>query len=156
MDKIKALIYLNQTGDEALDQAALDVMHRYCERQNYDVVIAFGEETDKTGLSDPVEYMLIGLAAECQIDVVVTMFSEMVSMDVEAVIGFLSIMDDYGIAVETVTNDLEALYTEMFTAKHYEQTHEDAQLNEKDKTAELLVKLLNAFIKSGSSDGKKN
>jgi len=120
MDKLKALIYLNQTGNEALDQKAMDMLYRYCEKNDYEPVIAFGEDTSMEGISTPIKYMLIGLAAESQIDIVVTMFSEMISKKADKVLDVISFLDDYEVSVETIADDMDEFYYEMFEMKAFD------------------------------------
>ena len=78
-NKVKAMIYMNYTGNEALDGKAMSILEKYCEKQGYEIVVGFGEDTDREGISEPVKFMMVGLAVEKQVDVIVTMFSEMIS-----------------------------------------------------------------------------
>lgn len=125
MDKLNALIYLNHTGNEELDQKAMDMLHRYCEMNDYEPIMAFGEDTCMNGISTPVKYMMIGLAAESQIDIVVTMFSEMISKQDDKVIDVISFLDNYDVSVETVADDMDEYYYEMFETKSYSSDSEE-------------------------------
>lgn len=46
MNRQNVLIYLNSTGNEALDCKALAIMEEYCNRKGYKIVNSLGEFTD--------------------------------------------------------------------------------------------------------------
>ena len=113
-NKVKAMIYMNYTGNAALDKKAMDILEKHCEKQGYKIVVGFGEDTDREGISEPVEFMMVGLAVEKQVDVIVTMFSEMISDNYDGTVEVLSKLLGYNVLFETVKNDLDDYYDEVF------------------------------------------
>lgn len=124
MDKVKALIYLNQCGDKKLESKAVEMMQRHCATQDYEPVFVFAENTDCTGISEPIKYMMIGMAAEMKIDVIITMFSGMVSMNEEKLMDVIGALDNYGVMVETVRDDMDEFYNKLFEVQPEEKCME--------------------------------
>lgn len=114
MDKRKALIYLNQTGNEAIDQKSLDIVTKHCETHGCEPVIAFTEYTELTGMSVPVKYMSIGLMESEKIDVVVTLMSSMIGESADAVIETIGLFEEHDLYVETVAKDMDSFYEQLF------------------------------------------
>lgn len=129
MDKVKALIYLNQCGDKKLESKAMDMLFEHCKKQDYEPVFAFSENTGCTGLSAPIKYMLIGMAAEMKIDVVITMFSGMISMHEDELFDTMAALDNYGVMIETVRNDMECYYEELYKEQGIEESEEEMDDN---------------------------
>ena len=113
-NKVKAMIYMNNTGNEALDGKAMSILEKYCEKKGYEIAVGFGEDTDREGISEPVKFMMVGLAVEKQVDVIVTMFSEMISDNYDGTVEILSKLLGYNVMFETVQDDLNDYYDEAF------------------------------------------
>ena len=113
-NKVKAMIYMNYTGNETLDSKAMSILEKYCEKQGYEIVVGFGEDTGREGISEPVKFMMVGLAVEKKVDVIVTVFSEMISDSYEGTVEVLSKLLGYNVMFETVQDDLDDYYDEAF------------------------------------------
>lgn len=137
---MKAMIYMNYTGNKELDDKAFAVLNRYCEKQEYDVVVAFGEGTDRTGISEPAKYMMLGFAAEEQVDIIVTMLDAMIAVNIEETIETLAKFLEYEVMFETVVDDLDDLYDIAFEKKCCTDCEEnsDSESDEEDVMEEIL------------------
>lgn len=109
MNREKAIIYVNCTGNEQIDQKATKILQNYCNGKNYEIVNTFGEDTGFEGLSFPMKYAFVGLATEHMIDKVITIGRFMLG-DQETALEFIRLLEDHDVLVESVTNDMEAMY----------------------------------------------
>lgn len=138
MDNIRAMIYINHTGNDALDNKAAEIMKQYCDTKGYEIVVIFGEDTDKTGVSEPTKYMLAGLAAEKQIDVVITMFSQMLADNIEDTIALLAKLLEYDVMAETIKDDLDDYYDIVFEHDMCKGCHACEEMSAETLIQELL------------------
>lgn len=132
----KALIYMNCTGDEKVDDLAINTMKQYCEANDMEVIVAFGEDTQMTGLSQPGFFTCVGMAATDQIDVVVTMMAEMISSEFDDIMNALGWFRQFGVDVETLNDDIEDYYDLIYEAEEAEEMCCDCE--QTDNLMELL------------------
>ena len=72
-----------------------------------------GEDTRFEGISFSMKYMLVGLAAEEQIDKVITIGNFMLG-DADKVLELIDVLEDYNVYVETVADDMSDMYALLF------------------------------------------
>lgn len=128
MNRQNVLIYLNSTGNEALDCKALAIMEEYCNRKGYKIVNSLGEYTDLQGMSPCIHYMTVGMAAKKEIDYVVTISSSMLG-NTDNALDILADLEDLGTFVESVADDMDDLY-ELLYDSSCEETEKDDELSE--------------------------
>lgn len=73
----KAVIYISGTTNETVNNMIVEVLERYCEKHEYEIVALLGENS-QAGMSMPMKYSFIGMAEVEDIDAVVTLSSAMV------------------------------------------------------------------------------
>ena len=149
MSRLNALAYVCSTGDRDLDDKILDMIERHCNKQGYNVVMAIGEHTDRSGCSEEFSYMFIGMAAEDDIDVVVTASKEMLG-DSKKAIELITKLDAYDVYVETVADDLDKLYTMMRDGCVECDSIEECLGKEADDD-ETLLSIISASFGTGKS-----
>lgn len=71
----KAVIYISGTTNETVNNMIAEVLERYCEKHEYEIVALLGENY-QAGMSMPMKYSFIGMAEVEDIDAVVTLSSE--------------------------------------------------------------------------------
>ena len=67
----KAVIYISGTTNETVNNMIVEVLERYCEKHEYEIVALLGENS-QAGMSMPMKYSFIGMAEVEDIDAVVT------------------------------------------------------------------------------------
>lgn len=70
----KAVIYISGTTNETVNNMIVEVLERYCEKHEYEIVALLGENS-QAGMSMPMKYSFIGMAEVEDIDAVVTLSS---------------------------------------------------------------------------------
>lgn len=75
----KAVIYISGTTNETVNNMIVEVLERYCEKHEYEIVALLGENS-QAGMSMPMKYSFIGMAEVEDIDAVVTLSSAMVHL----------------------------------------------------------------------------
>ena len=113
MNRENVIIYLNSTGDMMVDQKAVEIAEDFCKARGYNVVNCVGEATRFDGISFPMKYMFVGLAAEEKIDKVVTIGSFMLG-DTDKVLDLIDVLEDYNVYAETVADDMSDKYDLLF------------------------------------------
>lgn len=127
MDK-KALVYMNLTGNEVLDKQAHCMMEDYCTQRGIIPVLSYADDTDKSGMGEPIKYMCIGLVETDTIDLVVTMFAEMLGANDVAILETLARLEDHGLFVETVADDIGAYYDKLYDEAVPDESEECREL----------------------------
>ncbi len=107
---MRALIYINETDNDIVNKMMVEFLSLYCRMKGYQIVGVYTENTNRTGVSDAFCFTTIGLGVTDNVDIVVTLFKRMVGDSNKAILRVLRDLADYGVAVETVKNDLEAYY----------------------------------------------
>ena len=74
----KAVIYFGATGNEAADQMVMQVLEEYCAVNGYEVVAVISENARPEGMTFPMKFAFVGMAEVEDVDVVVTLMSDMV------------------------------------------------------------------------------
>ena len=74
----KAVIYFGATGNEAADQMVMQVLEEYCTVNGYEVVAVISENARQEGMTFPMKFAFVGMAEVEEVDVVVTLMSDMV------------------------------------------------------------------------------
>ena len=74
----KAVIYFGATGNEAADQMVMQVLEEYCTVNGYEVVAVISENARPEGMTFPMKFAFVGMAEVEDVDVVVTLMSDMV------------------------------------------------------------------------------
>ena len=141
MDRINVLIYLNSTGDEALDKQAMAAMELMCKGYNYNIVHGVIDFTDDGTMSQPIRNMILGYAVTGEIEGVLTIAREMIGDDDKA-LDFTSMMDDYGVVVETAADDMDCIYYRMLT-RECEDLH-DEDSDDCEDTEEMIADVVHA------------
>ena len=57
----KAVIYISGTTNETVNNMIVEVLERYCEKHEYEIVALLGENS-QAGMSMPMKYSFIGMA----------------------------------------------------------------------------------------------
>ena len=65
----KAVIYISGTTNETVNNMIVEVLERYCEKHEYEIVALLGENS-QAGMSMPMKYSFIGMAEVEDIDAV--------------------------------------------------------------------------------------
>ena len=112
---MKVLIYINATGNEIVDKQVEQLLVDYCKARGYEVFAVYGEDTDRSGMSEPTVFMTVGMAVTGCIDRVVTLFGEMVGDGREDILTKLHKLDMFNIPIETVMDDLDVYYEEIYS-----------------------------------------
>lgn len=105
----KAVIYINGTMNETVDNMVVRVIERYCEKHGYEIAALLGESS-QSGMSMPMKYSFIGMAEVEDIDTVVTLSSAMVGTTDDEIMETIDLLAHYGITVETAKEDMSAYY----------------------------------------------
>ena len=113
----KAVIYISRTENETVNNMVVEVLERYCEKQDYEIVAYLGE-TSQTGMCMPMKYAFIGMAEVEDIDVVVTLSNAMVATTDQEIIETIELLDRFGIEVETATEDMNEYYEVLSCREH--------------------------------------
>ena len=79
----KAVIYFGATGNEAADQMVMQVLEEYCAVNGYEVVAVISENARPEGMTFPMKFAFVGMAEVEDVDVVVTLMSDMVKDSTE-------------------------------------------------------------------------
>lgn len=96
----KAVIYISGTTNETVNNMIVEVLERYCEKHEYEIVALLGENS-QLGMSMPMKYSFIGMAEVEDIDAVVTLSSAMVGTTDKEVMETIELLAHFGITVET-------------------------------------------------------
>ena len=113
----KAVIYISRTENETVNNMVMEVLERYCEKQEYEIVAYLGE-TSQTGMCMPMKYAFIGMAEVEDIDVVVTLSNAMVATTDQEIVETIELLDRFGIEVETATEDMNEYYEVLSCREH--------------------------------------
>lgn len=113
----KAVIYISRTENETVNNMIMEVLERYCEKQDYEIVAYLGE-TSQTGMCMPMKYAFIGMAEVEDIDVVVTLSNAMVATTDQEIVETIELLDRFGIEVETATEDMNEYYEVLSCREH--------------------------------------
>ena len=105
----KAVIYISGTTNETVNNMIAEVLERYCEKHEYEIVALLGENS-QAGMSMPMKYSFIGMAEVEDIDAVVTLSSAMVGTTDDEIMETIDLLAHYGIMVETAKEDMSAYY----------------------------------------------
>ena len=105
----KAVIYISGTTNETVNNMIAEVLERYCEKHEYEIVALLGENS-QAGMSIPMKYSFIGMAEVEDIDTVVTLSSAMVGTTDDEIMETIDLLAHYGITVETAKEDMSAYY----------------------------------------------
>ena len=105
----KAVIYISGTTNETVNNMIVEVLERYCEKHEYEIVALLGENS-QAGMSMPMKYSFIGMAEVEDIDAVVTLSSAMVGTTDKEVIETIELLARFGITVETAKEDMDEYY----------------------------------------------
>ena len=88
----KAVIYISGTTNETVNNMIVEVLERYCEKHEYEIVALLGENS-QAGMSMPMKYSFIGMAEVEDIDAVVTLSSAMVGTADKEVMETIELLD---------------------------------------------------------------
>ena len=102
----KAVIYISGTTDETVNNMIVDVLERYCEKHEYEIVALLGENS-QAGMSMPMKYSFIGMAEVEDIDAVVTLSGAMVGRTDKEIMETIELLAYFGITVETAKEDMD-------------------------------------------------
>ena len=105
----KAVIYISGTTNETVNNMIAEVLERYCEKHEYEIVALLGENS-QAGMSMPMKYSFIGMAEVEDIDAVVTLSGAMVGTTDDEIMETIDLLAHYGIMVETAKEDMSAYY----------------------------------------------
>lgn len=105
----KAVIYISGTTNETVNNMIAEVLERYCEKHEYEIVALLGENC-QAGMSMPMKYSFIGMAEVEDIDAVVTLSGAMVGTTDDEIMETIDLLAHYGIMVETAKEDMSAYY----------------------------------------------
>lgn len=105
----KAVIYISGTTNETVNNMIAEVLERYCEKHEYEIVALLGENS-QAGMSMPMKYSFIGMAEVEDIDAVVTLSGTMVGTTDDEIMETIDLLAHYGIMVETAKEDMSAYY----------------------------------------------
>lgn len=110
---MRALIYINKSKKEHINETAEALIVEYCLSKGYDIVDVCSEDTNRTGMSEKTCFMAVGMGVTNHIDVVVTVMAQMVGKTKNQIFANLQNLDAFGIKVETVFDDLVEYYEEL-------------------------------------------
>lgn len=117
----RAVIYFGATGNVAADQMVMQVLEEYCALNDYEVVAVVSENARPEGMSFPMKFAFVGMAEVEDVDVVVTLMSDMVGDCEETIMDNIIMLGEYGITVETVNDDMAGYYQKMEQAGDKEE-----------------------------------
>ena len=117
----RAVRYFGATGNAAADQMVMQVLEEYCSLNDYDVVAVVSENARLEGMSFPMKFAFVGMAEVEDVDVVVTLMSDMVGDCEETIMDNIIMLGEYGITVETVNDDMAGYYQKMEQAGDKEE-----------------------------------
>ena len=109
----KAVIYFGATGNEAADQMVMQVLEEYCAVNGYEVVAVISENARPEGMTFPMKFAFVGMAEVEDVDVVVTLMSDMVGDCEETIMDNIIMLGEHGITVETANDDMAGYYQKM-------------------------------------------
>lgn len=109
----KAVIYFGATGNEAADQMVMQVLEEYCTVNGYEVVAVISENARPEGMTFPMKFAFVGMAEVEDVDVVVTLMSDMVGDCEETIMDNIIMLGEHGITVETANDDMAGYYQKM-------------------------------------------
>ena len=117
----KAVIYFGATGNEAADQMVMQVLEEYCAVNGYEVVAVISENARPEGMTFPMKFAFVGMAEVEDVDVVVTLMSDMVGDCEETIMDNIIMLGEHGITVETANDDMAGYYQKMEQAGKKEE-----------------------------------
>ncbi len=117
----RAVIYFGATGNEVSYQMVMQVLEEYCALNDYDVVAVVSENARPGGMSFPMKFAFVGMAEVEDVEVVVTLMSDMVGDSEETIMDNIIMLGEYGITVETVNDDMDGYYQKMEQAGDKEE-----------------------------------
>lgn len=103
----KAVIYISGTTNETVNNMIVEVLERYCEKHEYEIVALLGENS-QVGMSMSMKYSFIGMAED--IDAVVTLSGAMVGTTDKEVMETIELLAHFGITVKTAKEDMDVYY----------------------------------------------
>lgn len=110
---MRALVYINKSNKEDINDKAKWLITDYCKNKGYDIAAVYSEDTNRCGMSEETCYMAIGMGVADKIDVVVTVMSLMLGKTKRQTLTNLYNLACFGIKVETVLEDLDEFYEEL-------------------------------------------
>ena len=114
----KVILYINATIDDDVNEKVEEMLKEYSKAHGYEVIAALGEDSHGTGMSLPMKFAMIGAGYEEGVEAVVTMMSAMIGSDEEDIRDTLITLGKHNIEVETITDDLEDYYKEIYGVNH--------------------------------------
>ena len=139
----KAVIYFGATGNEAADQMVMQVLEEYCTVNGYEVVAVISENVRPEGMTFPMKFAFVGMAEVEDVDVVVTLMSDMVGDCEETIMDNIIMLGEHGITVETANDDIEQFFDKVNHDKLIQILRE--QVND-STTLNLIRKYLKAGV----------
>ena len=106
-------LYFGATGNEAADQMVMQVLEEYCAVNGYEVVAVISENARPEGMTFPMKFAFVGMAEVEDVDVVVTLMSDMVGDCEETIMDNIIMLGEHGITVETANDDMAGYYQKM-------------------------------------------
>ena len=119
----RVLIYLNTTDNVVVDKQMESILVGYCKQHDYKIVGIFGENTSRTGMSEPTAFMAVGMAVTDTLDA----FAEMIGDSKEVIVNTLQMLDDFNIPVETVLDDMDEYYEALYSSEMYQEEEMDLE-----------------------------
>ena len=142
---MRALIYINKTGNDVVDKLMEKFLTIYCEVKGYDVYDVYSEDTGRVGMSERACFATVGMGVTDHIDVVVTLFKEMVGDSDEEILRTLHNLSIYDIKVVTTKGDLDEYYEEISARR----TSQSVTANEVSYSSEELLQRIQDFFNAG-------
>ncbi|MBQ8167627.1 MAG: hypothetical protein IJZ96_11445 [Lachnospiraceae bacterium] len=106
----RALLYINSTGQEYADRKIQQTLEQFCEVNGIEMYAVFCDDTNHAGIAEPTIFMAIGMAADKQIDTVVTMCAGMLGDSHESILDTVAWFKLHGITALTAANDIREYY----------------------------------------------
>lgn len=106
----RALLYINSTGNDLADKKIQQTLEKFCEVNEIEMYAVFCDDTNQAGIAEPTIFMAIGMAADKQIDTVVTMCAGMLGDCKDSILDRIAWFKEYDITVSTAANDINEYY----------------------------------------------
>lgn len=121
----RALLYINSTGHEYADRKIQQTLEKYCEVNGIEMYAVFCDDTNQAGIAEPTIFMAIGMAADEEIDTVVTMCAGMLGDSQDGILDRIAWLREHGITVLTAANDIGEYYDFLESEDEAEDDAED-------------------------------
>lgn len=126
----RALLYINSTGHEYADRKIKMTLEQFCQVNGIENYAIFCDDTNQEGIAEPTIFMAIGMAADKQINTVVTMCAGMLGDSQDTILDTIAWLREHEVTVLSAANDVGEYYD--FLESEDENVEDDGKADEEN------------------------